>query len=60
MLEKKRIFMEKQASMQDRKPKQMTHRKLMLKLTDVLLQEKLIAPDEKAKLLKILKNGETP
>ena len=36
---------------------QITDQKLLVKLTDVMLQEKLITPEEKVKLLKLLKEG---
>ncbi len=38
----------------------MNEKLLMIKLADVMLQEKLITPDEKVKLLRLLKEGGTP
>lgn len=38
----------------------MNEKLLMIKLADIMLQEKLITPDEKVKLLRLLKAGGTP
>ena len=51
LMEKEKIIWKKGSELQ------MTDRKLMMKLTDVMLQEKLITPEEKVKLLKLLKEG---
>ena len=43
---------------QERSQFRLNDKILMRKLTDVLLQEKLITPNEKVKILKLLKEGD--
>ena len=58
MLGKKQMLMEIEKMIWKKECEfQITDQKLLVKLTDVMLQEKLITPEEKVKLLKLLKEG---